>query len=633
MTTRARRSLFVVGAAACLLAASAVATGQADKAQAAVVDSCPTVYGLVNGSFETPVDIGVQFLDQSTVPGWWTTDSTGTIEFWGTDTGIDPQDGAQVAEVNANEVATMYQDIATMPGMPMAWRVFHHGRGGVDQLSVQIGPPGGPLVEQALLTTGNYWAEYRGAYTVPAGQTTTRLALASVGGGGGAGNIIDGILLGNSPCVPATKSVFNLDRLSSDPYAIPGEIIQYQVDIQNQGGFPATDAVLTDALPAGVTYVPGSLYSSDTGMMTDAAGDDAAEYDAGTRTVRIRVGEGADGVSGGELPIGVTTTVTFQVTVDAGTTGQVIDNAAQVVFTDPTTSSSSTTDTLPASFEVQAEVDLNVTQSLDTTLANDAPVQYTITVANQGPDASTGTQLTTTLPMSGMTTSEPGCTISGTDLTCTLGSLASLGSRAIVVSGTIPATAPGGTTYTLTSAAGGDGYDTDPTDDSATRTDTLANAAAVTLSMSITNTATGTTGGRAHPGDRLRADYVVTNMGNVDLTTIAVTDPVFGPVTCSPATIAPRATASCTGSTLYTVTPADVTVGSVTSTASVSASAPAMNSVVANSGSAAMAVAAAGSGGAALALTGASPMGALGLAAALLAIGAVGLLVTRRRAA
>jgi MYXO-CTERM domain-containing protein len=84
--------------------------------------------------------------------------------------------------------------------------------------------------------------------------------------------------------------------------------------------------VLTDPLPAGVTYVAGSLQISmgpNMGAKTDDAGDDQAEYDMGTNTVVFRIGTGADEINGGVIPIGESTEVKFQVTVDPDTMGEI----------------------------------------------------------------------------------------------------------------------------------------------------------------------------------------------------------------------------------------------------------------------------------------------------------------------
>ncbi|HSO00795.1 MAG TPA: hypothetical protein VLS89_21035, partial [Candidatus Nanopelagicales bacterium] len=88
--------------------------------------------------------------------------------------------------------------------------------------------------------------------------------------------------------------------------------------------------VLNDPLPAGVTYVPGSLAitsGANAGAKTDATGDDQGEYLSGTNTVRVRLGTGADATQGGTMVVGATAVVTFQVTVDASATGTISNQA------------------------------------------------------------------------------------------------------------------------------------------------------------------------------------------------------------------------------------------------------------------------------------------------------------------
>ncbi|WP_437734427.1 hypothetical protein [Sorangium sp. So ce1335] len=112
---------------------------------------------------------------------------------------------------------------------------------------------------------------------------------------------------------------------------LPGDLIQYTIQVVNTGNDASVNTVLTDPLPAGVTYVPGSLsvtVGANMGPKTDAPGDDQGEYDAGTRTVRVRLGTGANGTAGGSLPAATgSSTVTFQVRVDAGASGFIRNQA------------------------------------------------------------------------------------------------------------------------------------------------------------------------------------------------------------------------------------------------------------------------------------------------------------------
>ncbi len=106
--------------------------------------------------------------------------------------------------------------------------------------------------------------------------------------------------------------------------AIPGDVMEYELIAINTGNDAAVGVVLTDVLPAGVTYVPGTLEITDgenVGVKTDAAADDQGDFAAGT--VTFRLGMGADAVQGGKVAINGSSTVKFQVTIDADADGVV----------------------------------------------------------------------------------------------------------------------------------------------------------------------------------------------------------------------------------------------------------------------------------------------------------------------
>ncbi|MBN1653146.1 MAG: DUF11 domain-containing protein [Deltaproteobacteria bacterium] len=110
----------------------------------------------------------------------------------------------------------------------------------------------------------------------------------------------------------------------------PGDVIEYTIDIVNSGNDPSLNTVMTDALPEGVTYVPGSIRiasGANEGEKTDESGDDQAEYDDSSRTVTVRLGEGADESQGGRIEIGESTQVVFQVTIDETASGTILNQA------------------------------------------------------------------------------------------------------------------------------------------------------------------------------------------------------------------------------------------------------------------------------------------------------------------
>jgi len=88
---------------------------------------------------------------------------------------------------------------------------------------------------------------------------------------------------------------------------LPGDAVEYILTVRNAGDDTASSVVVEQVLPPGLEFVPGSLIVTsgpNQGNKTDAAGDDEAEYDAATRTVRIRLGAGATATKGGELAVG-----------------------------------------------------------------------------------------------------------------------------------------------------------------------------------------------------------------------------------------------------------------------------------------------------------------------------------------
>ncbi|MGW1146486.1 DUF11 domain-containing protein, partial [Streptomyces sp. NPDC002454] len=222
----------------------------------------PLRVALINGSFEEPVVSGVEILPDSTqprtrrVPGWTTTATDHQIELWRSGfQGVPAAHGSQFAELNAYQVSTLYQDLPTTPGTKLYWRLYHRGRAGTDVMALDIGAPGA-AVQQRTFSDGNTaWGYYTGTYTVPTGQTLTRFAFRSVSsvGGPSVGNFLDGVFFGTAPIVVLDKTVSPAGPVDA------GSVLTYRVKAVNTGGDAAEALVLTDAVPAGTTYVPGSL--------------------------------------------------------------------------------------------------------------------------------------------------------------------------------------------------------------------------------------------------------------------------------------------------------------------------------------------------------------------------------------
>ncbi|MEO7119809.1 MAG: T9SS type A sorting domain-containing protein [Ginsengibacter sp.] len=107
------------------------------------------------------------------------------------------------------------------------------------------------------------------------------------------------------------------------------EVLTYTLSGENSGPGNANSLVITDTLPPTVTYVPNSLNiisapGNETGIQTDQAGDDLAEYisSGSINSIQFRIGTGATSSNGGSLAAGETYKVQFKVTVNDPGTGK-----------------------------------------------------------------------------------------------------------------------------------------------------------------------------------------------------------------------------------------------------------------------------------------------------------------------
>jgi uncharacterized repeat protein (TIGR01451 family) len=239
---------------------------------------------------------------------------------------------------------------------------------------------------------------------------------------------------------------------------LPGDVIEYRIDVRNDGTDTANNVVVTDAVPTSTTYVPGSLTVTG-GAATDAADADKAKFAGSTATF-----------DAGSLAPGATKRVTFQVKVAAGT----LPGTAIVTMT-----------------VQQPHADLAAVLSVApaTVQRNTAPasVAYTATVQNNGTDTEPAAKAKLTLP-AGVTagTLPAGCTAAGQVVTCSVGPVGSGSSSSV----TIPATAAGSaaTQAQATLEVSGAGLDGTPANDTTTATLRVNSAPVATADPGVTTT-------------------------------------------------------------------------------------------------------------------------------------------------
>ena len=133
-------------------------------------------------------------------------------------------------------------------------------------------------------------------------------------------------------------------------------------------------------------------------------------------------------------------------------------------------------------------------------------------------------------------------------------------------------------TYTLTQADVDAGHvantatatGTPPTGDPVTPEDSTDTPIVSEPGLSLTKTAGAPSGNTA--GSTIEYSFLVTNTGNVTLTSVNVSDPKVGAVDCPVDVLAPEASTTCTAT--YTLTQADVDAGEVVNTATASGTPP-----------------------------------------------------------
>ncbi len=147
-------------------------------------------------------------------------------------------------------------------------------------------------------------------------------------------------------CVTTAISIYNpsfaFDKTAIDingGLLVPGDILRYQINYQNVGNDSSTNTIILDNIPAGTSYLSGSLHINGIDK-TDPVTDDQAEYDFANNRVVFRIGNGANGSTGGVVGIGSSGNVQFDVitssSCDVWSCIGSIQNSAKIEYTGKT---------------------------------------------------------------------------------------------------------------------------------------------------------------------------------------------------------------------------------------------------------------------------------------------------------
>lgn len=323
-----------------------------------------------------------------------------------------------------------------------------------------------------------------------------------------------------SPRFDAVKSVVDVDGDALRP----GDLLQYVLSLKNdvtsENGDASTGTVITDTLPVGAVYVPGSLIID--GKSVPDAGSVATVTDG---VLTIRVGSGASATVGGRLAVGASTVISYRMQVGADTPGNtVLSNDFRVAGTAATSGFDVTGISNEAHVTVVADgADLSIVKTGPTALVAGQTAKYTLSVANAGPGSAESVVVTDALPAGLEFVDATGtgwsCVEDAGTLACGRPSLAS-GATAppITLTVAVPESSSDSGSLVNNAVVSSDTPDPDPTNNTSQTTTPLDRSADLAIKKWHD--------GVAIPGSPITYTLAVRNEGPSQATGVTVTDPL-----------------------------------------------------------------------------------------------------------
>ncbi len=301
---------------------------------------------------------------------------------------------------------------------------------------------------------------------------------------------------------------------SPDPVTA-GEQLTWTLSVVNHGPSDATGVVVTDTLPAGVTFVSASSGCTESGG-----------------TVTCTVGDLADGASA---------TLDIVVTVDPSTTGTLTNTASVSADQNDTDTTNDSDDEDTA---VGTLADLSVVKDGPAQVSRGGQVTYTITVTNAGPSDATGVTLSDPTP--GGLTFVSATAPCGGGFPCALGTLAAGASVSLTVTDSVPADYAGADPVVNTASVSSDTPDPDPEDNSDDATSAVDRTPECDLSVTKTGPPSAAVGSTvtytltvANAGPDGAENSVLDDPAPAGLTFLSADGPCTGGFPCALGTLDP----------------------------------------------------------------------------------------------
>jgi LPXTG-site transpeptidase (sortase) family protein len=331
--------------------------------------------------------------------------------------------------------------------------------------------------------------------------------------------------------VTVVEPELDIQKSADDTTPAYGQTLTYTLTVSHLTTSAATayDIVITDTIPAGLTYVAGSI-SAPAGWTVNDAGAPTLTWSCSNPC---------------SLPVGNTASLSYQVTVNGPpgppNPGDVLTNTASMTWTsldgtDPNerTGAGGINDYADSDGESVTFTAIDLTISKDDgsiTSSAGGVVQYTLSYRNDGNSPASGVIITEIVPANttfnaGASTSGWSCadgSPAGTTCTFTVGTLNPGSSGSVIFAVTVDNPLPAGVTQIANTASIGDdgthGLDADSSNNS--HSDTTPVEAAPDLRISKTDGGVSTM-----PGAVLTYTLTYTNVGNQGATGVILTETV-----------------------------------------------------------------------------------------------------------
>ncbi|MDO8648989.1 MAG: hypothetical protein Q7R81_04375 [Candidatus Peregrinibacteria bacterium] len=201
-----------------------------------------------------------------------------------------------------------------------------------------------------------------------------------------------------------------------------GGTLTYTLAVKNEGPASATNVIVTDAIPSGLTY--------------NAGASDASCYQNGSN-ITCNVGTLADDQV-------KTLLLVFNVPTQNNCSQTTVQNTATVsTSTTESSTSNNTSQTVSTTILCQTSntTDVTITKTGASTVTRGSTLTYTLTVNSSGPATAQNVVITDPIP-AGLTynssSSDPSCYLNGNNVTCNIGSLTSGQSKTLNLVFSVP---------------------------------------------------------------------------------------------------------------------------------------------------------------------------------------------------